>query len=120
MIGSFRQPIGIPDDILPDSWKNVNSNTNDNDEQTCNAEENDDQNCQLMDDVDSNDDDPCAPYNNYNNNNNYDNNSDNNYNTHDDDDDLPTSTSRDDEFRLSYSSSTSATRSTRGHLYRGT
>jgi DNA-directed RNA polymerase delta subunit len=119
MIGSFRQPIGIPDDILPDSWRNIaTSSTNDNDEQTCNAEENDDQNCQLMEN-DNNDEDPCAPYNNYNNTNN----SDNNYDTHDDDDDdddLPTSTSSDDEFRFSYSSLTSAMRSTRGHLYRGT
>jgi hypothetical protein len=108
MIGSFRQPIGIPDDILPDAWRNV-ANTNDNDEQTCNAE-NDDQNCQLMDDDNNNDEeDPCTPYNNnYNNNNNSD-----NYNTHDD---LPTSS---DEFRF-YSCSTRSTRSTRGHLYRGT
>ena len=117
MIGSFRQPIGIPDDILPDSWRNVHSNTYDNDEQTCNAED-DDKNCQLMDNDNNDDEDPCASYNNYYNNNN---NSDNNYNTHDDDDDdLPTSTSSDDEFRFSYSSSTSAMRSTRGHLYRGT
>ena len=24
MVGNFRQPIGIPDDILPDAWRNIN------------------------------------------------------------------------------------------------
>jgi hypothetical protein len=36
LIGTFRQPIGIPDDILPDAWRNV---IDDEDEKHCSAEE---------------------------------------------------------------------------------
>jgi hypothetical protein len=100
MIGSFRQPIGIPDDILPDAWRNVNDNDVVDEQQACTVDSEDDQKCQLGD---NEEDDPCAQY--------YDNSNPDNYNTHDD---LPTSSS--DEFHF-YSSST---RSTRRRLYKGT
>lgn len=36
LIGTFRQPLGIPDGILPDAWRNV---IDDEDEKHCSAEE---------------------------------------------------------------------------------
>merc|ERR1712032_856471 len=54
MIGAFRQPIGIPDDIMPDAWKNkvIDGQSR----QTCNFE---DETCESKDE-DLKQDDPCA------------------------------------------------------------
>jgi hypothetical protein len=69
MIGVIRQPIGIPDDILPDAWRNNNNSTIDKgqtcaleDQITCLEEE-----IEMMKNLhpttlhdDDDDDDPCA------------------------------------------------------------
>jgi hypothetical protein len=66
MIGVFRQPIGIPDNILPDAWRNNNNSTIDKG-QTCTLE---DQITCLEEEIEMmknlqhtivhDDDDPCA------------------------------------------------------------
>ena len=66
MIGVIRQPIGIPDDILPDAWRNNNNSTTDKG-QTCTSE---DQITCLKEEIEMmknlqyntvhDDDDPCA------------------------------------------------------------
>jgi hypothetical protein len=70
MIGVIRQPIGIPDDILPDAWRNNNNNSTTDKGQTCTSE---DQITCLEEEIekrknlqyntvhdDDDDDDPCA------------------------------------------------------------
>ena len=68
MIGVIRQPIGIPDDILPDAWRNNNNNSTTDKGQTCTSE---DQITCLKEEIEmmknlqyntvhDDDDDPCA------------------------------------------------------------
>ena len=68
MIGVIRQPIGIPDDILPDAWRNNNDNSTTDKGQTCTSE---DQVTCLKEEIEmmknlqynkvhDDDDDPCA------------------------------------------------------------
>jgi hypothetical protein len=71
MIGVIRQPIGIPDDILPDAWRNnINSSTINKGQQTCTLE--DQTTCLEGEEIEmmknllqqttlhDDDDDPCA------------------------------------------------------------
>ena len=68
MIGVIRQPIGIPDDILPDAWRNNNNNSTTDKGQTCTSENQItclEEEIKMMKNLQYNtvqhdDDDPCA------------------------------------------------------------